>query len=123
MNYITLDYVNNIIDNESKDIYLRMLRLKATTQHPINKELMTFNTNSDKKIGFVLLNNVIEIPLLNHDFLAKGKILSIKFTTFNINDMEKEVTNIIHQMDSNTTSIKNKELILTTFEYLKQLFK
>lgn len=121
-NNITFDYLNNnIIDRESKNRYIECLIETALSQHPINKDLITFNNKSYNNIGFVLLNNVMEIPLLNNNFLSKGKILSIKF--MHINDMEKEVTYRINQMDTQPYSIKNKELILRSFEYLKTLIK
>lgn len=35
--------------------------------------------------------------------------------------MEKELTNIINQMDNKSYSIKNKELMLRSFDYIKTL--
>lgn len=52
--------------------------------------------------------------------MVKKQILTIKFNS-NINEMEKEVNYIINKMDSQPYSIKNRELILKSFKYLKTL--
>lgn len=96
-----------------------MLLNKAISQYPINEKLVSYYMNQLKQPGFMFLNNVMEIPIINELSPNVTYILSIKIT--DIYEMEREIQYKLNQMDNQNHLIRSKQLVLASFQYIKYI--